>query len=217
MTTYIIGAAGSGKTVVLKKKVFELLADGKPVIYINFEKSSNDFSKFFKEGSLIINANSFTQISKIKDKEFNDLIFIDRTYSSGEISNKSRLNLLIEIFKNENWQNHTLLIDENYRLDSSQKALFSEIFKKRDIFMTLHSFYDMKGIKSDRNIYLKSDGRNGIEFTDEMKDFFKTKKPDEIKYIEEGKDKNLYKSIIYNPEYSEDREFYLMEIERILR
>lgn len=125
----IIANSGGGKGLYIKEKIINSFLSGESAIYLNFRKSSSEFSEEFQRDSLIVNANSFTQISKIKDKPFSNLVFIDMTEKYTALSNKIKEKIIIEVLLNPEWINHTFFLDEAWSLPFSEKI--NELVRRR--------------------------------------------------------------------------------------
>ena len=178
---FLIGYAGSGKSIYIKNRISNNLKEGKPSLYINFMKASDDFSKRTINESLIVNSNSFTQISKIKDKEYNDLVIIDFSEQNNSLSIKIKEKVILEILRNENWKNHEIFIDEAYYLTNYEQI--SQNNRKSKIFYSLMQEKDLKISRYDDIVYFAPSIVSNTP--KDISDYLNNKIENILKYVED--------------------------------
>ncbi len=193
MNKYIIGSTRSGKTVYIKKTILDNLKIGKPSIYINFNKASREFSEEVKSVSLIVNANSFTQISKIKEKEYKNLVLIDFTTQRNKLTEKIKAKVLLEVMKNENWLEHDIYVDEGYLI--SNFDAIKNIRRAGDHYYSIMDERDLNGSRissfEDKIIFRTISYENP-----EIGAYLTYKEDHLIKYVEIKEGEKLFKEII---------------------
>ena len=189
---FLMGSAGSGKTIYIKKRILDNLKNGKPSIFINFRQGICDFSKNIIKDSLIINANSFTQISKIKNKEYNDLVIFNFTENYTDLSIKIKEKVLLEILKNENWFNHDIFIDDAYYLTNYEQMYRLSRKDDRNIFYSIMRKHDLNIGDSDNIVYFKIFGENiDVKLYNYLHDFEQYV----VKYVEYFNNKYTFSKI----------------------
>ena len=189
---YLIGSVGSGKTIYIKKKIFNNLREGRPSIYINFNKGSQEFSKVTLNDALIINSNSFTQISKIKNKEYNSLIVFNFSNQRNNLSQMIKEKVLLEILNHPKWSFHDIFID-----DASQVANHSFF---RNINHSGKIFISIQGMKEDmhshfKNIVYFSHRAVSLNLPRHVRQHIKRGVEGVIKYVESFDNRHEYKQI----------------------
>jgi len=145
MINFLVGSAGSGKSIFIKELIIKNLQNNKKSIYLNFNKASLEFSEEMLEESIILNANSFSQISKLKEfKTDKNLIIINMTSKEGNLGNKAINNILKTIFSNENFEEYNFFIEDIYKV-TFEEIIIKKLRKIRgDIFFSGQTIKDFK-------------------------------------------------------------------------
>ena len=193
--TFLIGTSGSGKTIYIKKRILENLKTGKPSIFINFRKGSDDFSDEILNTALIVNSNSFTQISKIKDKSYEDLIVFNFSNQSNTLSKTIKEKVLFEIMNNENWENHDIFIDEAYFITNYDQI--KNINRKGNTFYSIMSIRDFKPSNFEDIVYFIT-GRMYENTSKDIQKYLNKKEENIIKYVEKVKGQLTFGSVDLN-------------------
>jgi len=126
MIHYYVGASGVGKTFKMKQKIKELIAAGESVVYMNFGDPTCEFTDEELSHAFVVNANSFTQIKKIRDLPEFSFLLIKRSngtrnfFQDSPLVEKNINSFLRSILTNYSWRNVHIFIDEAFHLHLDQ-------------------------------------------------------------------------------------------------
>ena len=190
---YLIGDFNSGKTTYIKKMISNNLKIGKPSIYINIGKASEHFSKNILDESLVVNSNSFTQISKIKEKPYNDLVIINFSVGNNTIFQKIKVKVLFEVMNHKTWENHQIFFNESYFL-SNYDDLKHIQRREKTVYATIDkNFVDID--IDDDIVYFTPPLSRDYPIPKDIKTYLNNSVEDIVKYVEVIKTKRNYSFI----------------------
>jgi len=131
MLNIVSGISGSGKSTFLKAKALSLFKEGRKFVFLStLEETKNIFSEEILESVKIINANSFSQIVKLKRIEFDEPILINIKPSTLETFKGNTLKYIFDsIMVNEEFNDTDIFIDDIFMHENTFVGL-SERFSR---------------------------------------------------------------------------------------